>query len=96
MAWVPGPDYPGGGEVITAFDERKKLYESGNGSIKLRAVYQKEADSIVITHLPHQVSGAKIIEQIAAQMQAKKLPWPISFWTTHPPRTLYSDKSMPP
>ena len=75
MAWVPGPDYPGGGEVITAFDERKKLYESGNGSIKLRAVYQKEADSIVITHLPHQVSGAKIIEQIAAQMQAKKLPW---------------------
>ena len=50
------------------------MYETGNGSIRMRAVYQDEEDEIIITALPYQVSGAKVLEQIAEQMQKKKLP----------------------
>ena len=75
MQYIPGPDYPGGAEVITPFEERKKIYETGTGSIKLRAVYKVEEGNIIITRLPHQVSSAKVIEQIAAQIQAKRIPW---------------------
>ena len=71
---VVGPDYPTDAEIITPRDDLKKIYRTGKGSVKMRAVYTKEDGDIVITALPHQVSGAKILEQIAAQMQAKKLP----------------------
>ncbi|WP_299180228.1 DNA topoisomerase IV subunit A [uncultured Neptuniibacter sp.] len=71
---VPGPDMPTDAEIITSRRELKKIYESGRGSVRMRAVYVKEQGEIVITALPHQVSGAKILEQIAAQMQQKKLP----------------------
>ena len=71
---VIGPDYPTDAEIITPRDDLKKIYRTGKGSVKMRAVYTKEDGDIVITALPHQVSGAKILEQIAAQMQAKKLP----------------------
>ena len=50
------------------------MYETGNGSIKMRGMWEKEEGNIVVTALPHQSSGSKILEQIAAQMQAKKLP----------------------
>lgn len=72
--FIPGPDYPTGAEIITPKAEIEAMYESGNGSIKMRAVYQDNRDEIVITALPHQTSGAKVLEQIAQQMQAKKLP----------------------
>ncbi len=75
MQYIPGPDYPGGSEIITSVEERKKIYETGTGSIKLRAVYHKEEGNLVVSALPHHVSSAKVIEQIASQMQAKKLPW---------------------
>ncbi|MCY0965659.1 DNA topoisomerase IV subunit A [Parathalassolituus penaei] len=71
---VPGPDYPTDAEIITPRDEMRRMYESGKGSIKMRAVYSVEDGEIVITALPHQTSGARVLEQIAAQMQAKKLP----------------------
>ncbi|XLP07626.1 DNA topoisomerase IV subunit A [Alteromonas marina] len=71
---VNGPDYPTEAEIITPKSDIQKLYETGRGSIKMRAVYTKENGDVVITALPHQASGAKILEQIAAQMQAKKLP----------------------
>lgn len=71
---VQGPDYPTQAEIITPKDELKKIYETGRGSLKMRAVYNEESGDIVITELPHQVSGAKVLEQIAQQMQAKKLP----------------------
>lgn len=73
---ILGPDMPTDAEIISSRDDLIKMYETGRGSIRMRAVYQKEEESgdIVITALPHQVSGAKILEQIAAQMQAKKLP----------------------
>jgi len=71
---VKGPDYPSGAEIITPANELRKIYESGNGSIKMRAKYNIESGDIVISELPHQASGGKIIEQIAQQMQAKKLP----------------------
>ena len=75
MNHIPGPDYPGGAEVITPFEERKKIYEIGTGSIRLRAVFHVEDGNIVITRVPYQISSAKVIEQIAAQMQTKKIIW---------------------
>ena len=69
-----GPDFPSGGEIITASEEIKNIYKTGIGSIKIRATYKKEKSQIVINQLPYQVSGNKIIEQIATQMKAKKLP----------------------
>jgi topoisomerase-4 subunit A len=74
MAFVPAPDFPTAAEIITPRADLRKLYEAGRGSVKLRARYVREDASIVITALPYQVSGAKVLEQIAAQMQAKKLP----------------------
>ncbi|MBK5071671.1 DNA topoisomerase IV subunit A [Budviciaceae bacterium CWB-B4] len=74
MTEIQGPDYPTEAEIITSQDEIKKIYQTGKGSIRMRAVWKKEDGDIVITALPHQTSGAKVIEQIASQMRAKKLP----------------------
>ena len=71
---VQGPDFPTGAEIISARSEIKQIYETGNGSIRARAVYELEDGDIIVTQLPYQVSGSRIQEQIAAQMQAKKLP----------------------
>jgi len=71
---IKGPDYPTDAEIITSADDIQKMYLSGGGSVKMRAKYEEEDGVIVITALPHQVSGAKLLEQIAAQMLAKKLP----------------------
>jgi len=68
------PDYPTGAEIITPQADLLRMYETGNGSVRARAVYQQEDTEVIITALPYQVSGAKILEQIAGQMQAKKLP----------------------
>ena len=72
--YIKGPDFPTEAELITPRAELVKMYEQGRGSLRMRAVYQLESGDIVVTALPHQASGAKILEQIAAQMQAKKLP----------------------
>ena len=71
---VLGPDYPTDAEIITARQDLLQMYESGNGSVRLRARYEIEDGDVVISALPYQVSGAKILEQIAGQMAAKKLP----------------------
>ncbi len=71
---VQGPDYPTEAEIITPRAEILRMYETGHGSIRLRAHFLLEEGDIVITALPHQTSGAKVITQIAAQMTAKKLP----------------------
>jgi topoisomerase-4 subunit A len=71
---IQGPDFPTAAEIITPPQEIAALYQSGRGQVKCRAVYHKEDGDIVITALPYQVSGAKVLEQIAAQMQKKKLP----------------------
>ncbi|KZN60937.1 DNA topoisomerase IV subunit A [Pseudoalteromonas luteoviolacea CPMOR-1] len=71
---VQAPDYPTEAEIITPKDDIRKIYTTGRGSIKMRAVFHEEQGEIVITALPHQTSGAKVLEQIAAQMTAKKLP----------------------
>lgn len=71
---VPGPDMPTDAELITPRHELQKMYETGKGSLRARAVYSREQGDIVITALPYQVSGAKVLEQIAQQMQQKKLP----------------------
>lgn len=71
---IKGPDFPTAAEIITSPASLAQTYRTGGGSIKMRAVYTQEQHNIVITALPYQVSGAKIIEQIALQMQQKKLP----------------------
>ncbi len=71
---VQGPDYPTDAEIITPRDEIVKMYQTGGGTVRMRACYTREDGDIIITALPHQVSGARVLEQIAAQMQAKKLP----------------------
>ena len=74
MEHLPGPDFPTRAEIITPSEDIRQLYATGSGSLRMRARYEFENGDIVITALPHQVSGAKVLEQIAAQMQAKKLP----------------------
>ncbi len=71
---IKGPDYPTDAEIITSAADLQRMYQSGNGSVKMRAKYEMEDGNIIITALPHQVSGARLLEQIAAQMLAKKLP----------------------
>jgi len=71
---IKGPDFPTGGEIITPAAEIRQMYKSGNGSIRARAVYEIEDGEVVITQLPYQVSGERVLEQINAQYQAKKLP----------------------
>ncbi|MEN5061020.1 DNA topoisomerase IV subunit A [Luteimonas sp. TWI1416] len=72
---VRGPDYPTSAEIITPASDLLQMYETGHGSVRARATFDKEHANIVITALPYQVSPSKVIEQIAAQMRAKKLPW---------------------
>ncbi|ODS61673.1 MAG: DNA topoisomerase IV subunit A [Arenimonas sp. SCN 70-307] len=72
---VRGPDYPTGAEIITAPEDLRAIYETGGGSVRARATWLREGANIVITHLPYQVSPSKIMEQVAQQMRAKKLPW---------------------
>lgn len=71
---VIGPDFPSAAEIITPRAEISHIYQQGQGAIRARAVYTEEKNQIVITDLPYQVSGAKIIEQIAEQIRDKKLP----------------------
>ncbi len=71
---IQGPDFPTGAEIITPRAELIEAYKSGYGSVRMRACYEVENDEIIITALPYQTSGGKVLEQIAAQMIAKKLP----------------------
>ena len=74
LEFVIGPDFPSGADIVSSKQEIKEVYETGRGTIKARAVYEPDRGEIIITALPYQVSGAKILEQIANQMRAKKLP----------------------
>ena len=71
---IKGPDFPTNAEIISSKSSIHEIYKTGNGSIKMRAVWQKEDGNIVITSLPYQSSGNKVLEQVASQMQSKKLP----------------------
>jgi topoisomerase-4 subunit A len=71
---IQGPDYPTEAEIITSRADIRKIYQTGRGSVRMRAVWSKEDGAVVINALPHQVSGARVLEQIASQMRAKKLP----------------------
>jgi len=71
---VLAPDFPTEAEIITPRDEILAMYESGRGALRMRAVWEREGSDIVINALPYQVSGSRLLEQIAQQMQARKLP----------------------
>ena len=70
---IPGPDFPTEAEIISTRQDLKQMYVTGMGSVRMRAVYNQEDGKIVIHAIPYQVSGAKVMEQIAAQMQQKRL-----------------------
>lgn len=72
--YLPGPDMPTSAEIITGREDLLKIYETGRGGLRMRAVWDKEEGDVVITALPYQTSGEKVLEQIAQQMQNKKLP----------------------
>ena len=74
MQILPAPDYPTAGNIVSTASDLRQIYETGHGSIKMRAKYTKEQSDIVIDALPFQTSGSKIITQIADQMRKKKLP----------------------
>ena len=71
---IKGPDFPTKAEIITPKEDLLEMYLTGTGSVKMRAIWEQEDGNIIINALPHQSSGSKILEQIANQMQAKKLP----------------------
>jgi topoisomerase-4 subunit A len=71
---IKGPDFPTHAELITPPEELLEMYRTGNGSVKMRATWTREDSNIIINAIPYQASGGKILEQIAAQMHAKKLP----------------------
>ena len=72
---IHGPDYPCEAEIITPREELLALYRGGIGSVRMRARYEVEDGAVVVTALPYQVSGNRVLEQIAGQMLARKLPW---------------------
>jgi topoisomerase-4 subunit A len=74
MKHIKGPDFPTGGELISSRSDIVSIYKTGTGTLRLRARYRIEEGEIIIDELPFQTSGAKVLEQIAAQMTAKKLP----------------------
>ncbi|MGY8895930.1 MAG: DNA topoisomerase IV subunit A [Gammaproteobacteria bacterium] len=74
MKIIPAPDYPTSAHIVSSPQDLRQIYETGHGSVKMRATYQKEDGDIVIETLPFQTSGSKVITQIASQMRAKKLP----------------------
>lgn len=71
---IKGPDYPTEAEIISPHHELVEMYKKGTGSVRMRAAWYRENGDVVVNALPHQVSGAKVLEQIASQMQSKKLP----------------------
>lgn len=74
MEHIRGPDFPTGGVLVSSATDIEQIYATGTGSLRLRACWEPENGEIVITELPYQTSGARILEQIASQMRAKKLP----------------------
>ncbi|HSD68070.1 MAG TPA: DNA topoisomerase IV subunit A [Woeseiaceae bacterium] len=74
MKHIKGPDFPTGGELVSPRSDIRQMYQTGNGTLRLRASYKQENGDIIITSLPYQISGSKVLEQIATQMRNKKLP----------------------
>ena len=97
MEHIAAPDFPTGAELITPIEDIQKIYETGKGGLKVRAPYRLEDSDVIIEALPYQVSGAKVMEQIAQQMTAKKLPWVVGLRDEsdheHPTRIVINLKS---
>ncbi len=74
IEFLPGPDFPTGGEIVSPRADIANIYKTGNGTLRVRAVWHREDDTVVITELPFQTSGAKVVEQVSAQLRNKKLP----------------------
>ena len=71
---IKGPDFPSGSEILASKETLTEIYETGRGTVRARAIFIIDSGEIIVTALPHQVSGAKVLEQIATQMHLKKLP----------------------
>lgn len=74
MQFIKGPDFSNNAPIIASQEELSEMYETGRGGFKMRAAWIKEGSDIVINSLPYQTSGARVLEQIADQMNKKKVP----------------------
>ena len=74
LKFIKGPDFSNHAPIIASSEELQEMYETGRGGFKIRAHWDVEGNDIIVRALPHQASGSKILEQIADQMQKKKLP----------------------
>ncbi len=79
LAYVQGPDFPTGGELVEDHATLLAAYESGRGSFRTRATWAREelkhgTWQIVITEIPYQVQKSRLIEQVAELLNDKKLP----------------------
>ncbi len=74
MKFIKGPDFSNHSPIIASQEELLEMYETGRGGFKMRAAWEKEGTDIIIGALPYQTSGAKVLEQVADQMNKKKVP----------------------
>ncbi len=74
MKFIKGPDFSNHSPIIASQEELLEMYETGRGGFKMRAAWEKEGMDIIIGALPYQTSGAKVLEQVADQMNKKKVP----------------------
>jgi len=80
LRYIPGPDFPTGGEIVEEASSIVASYKSGRGAFRLRATWNVEnlghgQYQIIVTEIPYQVQKAKLIEKIADLIDEKKLSW---------------------
>jgi topoisomerase IV subunit A len=79
MEFVPGPDFPTGGIIVSSHESLAEAYKTGRGSIRVRARWVQEeqgrgAWSVVVTDIPYQVQKSRLMEAIGGLVEARKLP----------------------
>ncbi len=76
--YIKGPDFPTGGEILNSKAELRRIYEDGQGAVRVRAGYTTEREArrsqVVITSVPYTANKASIVEEIASHIISRKLP----------------------
>ena len=74
LKYIKGPDFSNKAPIVASPEELNEMYSTGRGAFKMKSAWKKEGNDIIVTDLPHQTSGSKVLEQISNQMMNKKLP----------------------
>ena len=74
LKYIKGPDFSNNAPIVASPEELNEMYSTGRGAFKMKCAWKKEGNDIIVTDLPHQTSGSKVLEQISNQMINKKLP----------------------